>query len=270
MASPSAGAGCSSPTKAGTLSVIDPESNEVSGPGAARRHAAGWVVAGKGVVWLAERRFGRRPALPGRGRACRDGEHHRRRPARGDLARQAAGLGRQRQRRHRQPDRPRVTGDRRRADRRRLPPDRDLRRPPLRLGHELGRRHGHADRPVDRGGRRHPISVGHRPAWRDRDRRAPPGSPTPATAPSRASTARRARSLGTTKVGRDPRQLAFGNGFVWVTNNDDNSVTRLDPQTGRVVGAPIPVGQRPLGVASGAGAVWVANHGDHTITRINP
>ena len=57
---------------------------------------------------------------------------------------------------------------------------------------------------------------------------------------------------------------------MWVTNNDDNSVTRLDPQTGRVVGAPIPVGQRPLGIASGAGAVWVANHGDHTITRIDP
>jgi YVTN family beta-propeller protein len=76
--------------------------------------------------------------------------------------------------------------------------------------------------------------------------------------------------LGTTKVGRNPRELAFGNGFVWVTNNDDNSVTRLDPTTGRVVGSPIPVGQKPLGIASGAGAVWVANHADHTITRIQP
>ena len=76
--------------------------------------------------------------------------------------------------------------------------------------------------------------------------------------------------LGTTKVGRDPRQLAFGQGFVWVTNNDDNTVTRLDPQTGRVVGSPIPVGGRPLGIASGAGGVWVANHADHTITRIQP
>jgi serine/threonine-protein kinase len=74
--------------------------------------------------------------------------------------------------------------------------------------------------------------------------------------------------VGTTKVGRNPRHLAFGNGFVWVTNNADNSVTRLDPETGRVVGSPIPVGQKPLGIASGAGAVWVANHADHTITRI--
>jgi serine/threonine-protein kinase len=76
--------------------------------------------------------------------------------------------------------------------------------------------------------------------------------------------------IGTTKVGLNPRQLAFGNGFVWVTNNGDNTVTRLDPNTGRVIGSPIPVGQKPLGIASGAGAVWVANHADHSITRIQP
>jgi YVTN family beta-propeller protein len=74
--------------------------------------------------------------------------------------------------------------------------------------------------------------------------------------------------VGTTKVGDNPRQLAFGNGFVWVTNNGDNTVTRLDPSTGKVVGSQIAVGQKPLGIASGAGAVWVANHADHTITRI--
>src|SRR4051812_14492170 len=77
-------------------------------------------------------------------------------------------------------------------------------------------------------------------------------------------------TVGVTTVGHDPRQLAFGNGSVWVTNNGDNTVTRLDPNTGRVVGSPIPVGQKPLGIASGAGAVWVANHADHTITRIEP
>ena len=76
--------------------------------------------------------------------------------------------------------------------------------------------------------------------------------------------------IGTTKVGRDPRHLAFGLGFVWVTNNDDNTVTRLDPTTGRVVGSPIPVGGSPLGIAAGAGSIWVANHGDDSITRIGP
>ena len=70
--------------------------------------------------------------------------------------------------------------------------------------------------------------------------------------------------LGTTKVGRDPRQLAFSQGFVWVTNNDDNTVTRLDPKTGRIVGNAIPVGSKPIGIAAGAGSIWVANHGDDT------
>ena len=78
------------------------------------------------------------------------------------------------------------------------------------------------------------------------------------------------KEIGTTKVGRDPRHLAFGLGFVWVTNNDDNTVTRLDPATGRVVGSPIPVGGQPLGIAAGDGSIWVANHGDDSITRIGP
>jgi serine/threonine-protein kinase len=72
------------------------------------------------------------------------------------------------------------------------------------------------------------------------------------------------------RVGRDPRQLAFGFGSVWVTNNDDNSVTRIDAETGRVIGAPIPVGEKPLGIAAGAGAIWVANHESDTVTRIEP
>jgi serine/threonine-protein kinase len=76
--------------------------------------------------------------------------------------------------------------------------------------------------------------------------------------------------IGTTKVGRDPRQLTFSQGFVWVTNNDDNTVTRLDPKTGRIVGNAIAVGSRPIGIAAGAGSIWVANHGDDSITRIEP
>ena len=55
-----------------------------------------------------------------------------------------------------------------------------------------------------------------------------------------------------------------------MTNNDDNTVTRIDAETGRVIGAPIPVGEKPLGIATGAGAVWVANHESDTVTRIQP
>ena len=116
-----------------------------------------------------------------------------------------------------------------------------------------------------------PIAVGQRAARRDRGRglrvgrqlrrrhREPPG---PADRPARSATP--------IKVGRDPRELTVGLGFVWVANNDDNSVTRIDPRTGKVVGTAIPVGKDPLGIAAGSDSVWVVNHGDDTVTRIEP
>ena len=78
------------------------------------------------------------------------------------------------------------------------------------------------------------------------------------------------KQLDTITVGQDPRQLAFGFDSVWVTNNGDNTVSRLDEQTGKVIGAPITVGQKPLGIAAGAGAIWVANHESDTVTRVRP
>ena len=47
-------------------------------------------------------------------------------------------------------------------------------------------------------------------------------------------------------------------------------MTRIDPQTGKVVGTAIPVGKDPLGIAAGSDSVWVVNHGDDTVTRIEP
>jgi len=70
-------------------------------------------------------------------------------------------------------------------------------------------------------------------------------------------------------VGRDPREIAVGEGFVWVANAGDGTVTRIDPR-GRVAGAPIAVGEDPIGIAVGAGAVWTANFRAGTVTRIRP
>ncbi len=140
----------------------------------------------------------------------------------------------------------------------------------LRVGDEQRRGHRDPDRPVDGAGRRRPDL---------RRAASPRGVIETADAAWIANSGdgtvtrldrKTGEEIGTTKVGRDPRQLAFGLGFVWVTNNDDNTVTRLDPATGRVVGSPIPVGGSPLGIAAGAGAIWVANHGDDSITRIGP
>ncbi len=72
------------------------------------------------------------------------------------------------------------------------------------------------------------------------------------------------------KVGKDPREIAIGEGFVWVANAADGTVTRIDPAGGKVVGEPIAVGDDPIGIAVGAGAVWTANFRAGTVSRIEP
>ena len=46
-------------------------------------------------------------------------------------------------------------------------------------------------------------------------------------------------------------------GFVWVVNSQSNTVSRIDPRTNRVAGAPIAVGQNPIGITATKGALWV-------------
>jgi YVTN family beta-propeller protein len=76
--------------------------------------------------------------------------------------------------------------------------------------------------------------------------------------------------LATTSVGNDPSAIAAGAGSIWVTDSDDNTVTRLDPESeGAVIGT-TSVGQGPNALAVGAGAVWVANTQDDTVSRIDP
>jgi YVTN family beta-propeller protein len=75
---------------------------------------------------------------------------------------------------------------------------------------------------------------------------------------------------GETKVGDDPIGISVGEGYVWVTNRGDSTVTRIDPSTGQVAGEPIHVGAAPAGVRVGDGYVWVTNQGDDTVSRIDP
>ena len=71
-------------------------------------------------------------------------------------------------------------------------------------------------------------------------------------------------------VGNDPSAIAAGAGGVWITDADDNTVTRLDPASAGAAIATISVGQGPTAVAAGEGAVWVANTQDDTVSRIDP
>ena len=70
------------------------------------------------------------------------------------------------------------------------------------------------------------------------------------------------------RVGGNPTGIAYGAGSLWVTNQSDSTVTRLDPATLQQ-DAPIPVGAGPVGIAFGDGAVWVANNLDGSLSRID-
>ena len=68
-----------------------------------------------------------------------------------------------------------------------------------------------------------------------------------------------------------PRTAAnptFGNGFVWVSTFESNSVVKVDPGSNTVV-ATVPTGPRPRFITFGAGSVWTLNQGDGTVTRID-
>lgn len=65
------------------------------------------------------------------------------------------------------------------------------------------------------------------------------------------------------------RGIAAGYGAVWVANPNDDSVSRIDPQKGRVTRV-IKVGRLPGNIATGEGSVWVTNLNSGTVSRIDP
>jgi class 3 adenylate cyclase/DNA-binding beta-propeller fold protein YncE len=75
------------------------------------------------------------------------------------------------------------------------------------------------------------------------------------------------RTLGPVAV----RQIAFGFDAAWITDDINDAVLRLDPETGEVV-ATIPLGSDtyPTAIAVGPDSVWVGNAGTNTVTRIDP
>ena len=116
------------------------------------------------------------------------------------------------------------------ADPRRPRPRRRHRRRRPRLGRQQPLRHRHPGRPVD---------------------------------PGRCSATRSRSAAG-------PGGIDAGTELVWVANSLDDTVSRIDIESGETVGDPIDVGPDPGAVAVGGEAVWVANNGDGTVTRIEP
>jgi DNA-binding beta-propeller fold protein YncE len=75
------------------------------------------------------------------------------------------------------------------------------------------------------------------------------------------------RRIATVDLANGFVALVAGSGAVWVANEDNGTVVRVDPAE-EVVSRTYDVGGRPAGLALGAGAVWVAS--DAGIARIDP
>jgi YVTN family beta-propeller protein len=71
-------------------------------------------------------------------------------------------------------------------------------------------------------------------------------------------------------VGNSPIAIAAGAGAVWVVDDEDDTLTRIDPAAENAVLTSTPLGRGPSAVAVGEGAVWAANTQDDTVARIDP
>jgi len=73
---------------------------------------------------------------------------------------------------------------------------------------------------------------------------------------------------GAVAVGQSPEGLAYGAGALWVTNMSDQTVSRIDISSQRVIQR-IVVGASPNAITVTGDNVWVVNGGEGTVSRIN-
>jgi YVTN family beta-propeller protein len=73
--------------------------------------------------------------------------------------------------------------------------------------------------------------------------------------------------LGTFPVGQLPWQILFDGTSIWVTNRDQDSVTKLRVSDGTEL-AIVPVGNSPVGLAYDGANIWVTNIDSGTITVV--
>ncbi len=76
------------------------------------------------------------------------------------------------------------------------------------------------------------------------------------------------RVVDTAKVGAGPAAIVYGHGSIWVANSEDNTVSRIDPETREVIKV---IGvDSPVDLAVGTDAIWVAGGVDGSVARIDP
>jgi streptogramin lyase len=69
-------------------------------------------------------------------------------------------------------------------------------------------------------------------------------------------------------VGRGPAGVTVAHGLVWIANSRGDTVSKVDPSIGQVLGDPIEVGGSPGGIDAGTSTVWVASVDEDAVTRI--
>jgi peptide/nickel transport system substrate-binding protein len=70
-------------------------------------------------------------------------------------------------------------------------------------------------------------------------------------------------------VGQGPSAVTYAFGSIWVANELDASVTRVDPSTGNVQAA-VPVGEGSTSLIGAGGRLWVASGDDGSLAGIDP
>ena len=58
-------------------------------------------------------------------------------------------------------------------------------------------------------------------------------------------------------MGDEPSAIAAGAGSVWAANSGDGTVSRIDPDKGKVV-ATVDIRSAPAGIVVAGGLVWVS------------
>jgi DNA-binding beta-propeller fold protein YncE len=71
-------------------------------------------------------------------------------------------------------------------------------------------------------------------------------------------------------VGRGPKGVAVGAGGVWTANAVDSTVSRIDPQINRPAGEAVTVALNPYGVDATADEVWVTSPAEGKVQRLTP
>ena len=72
------------------------------------------------------------------------------------------------------------------------------------------------------------------------------------------------------QVGTPPLRIAAGAKAVWVTSEKDGTLTKLDPETGEVLGKPRKLGAGISGVAIGSNWTWATNAKTGKLLRLDP